>query len=58
MSGHFARTHYQSMQVDGIFADQPDVVVEWRIARKQQVNGGNRFRLLNDRDPEKSQADK
>ena len=44
--------------VDGIFADQPDVVVEWRIARKQQVNGGNRFRLLNDRDPEKSQADK
>ena len=35
--------------VDGIFADQPDVVVQWRAARRQQVNGGNQFRLLNER---------
>jgi glycerophosphoryl diester phosphodiesterase len=34
--------------VDGIFADQPDVVVQWRAARRQQVNGGNQFRLLNE----------
>lgn len=35
--------------VDGIFADQPDVVVQWRAAKSQQVNAGNPFRLLNKR---------
>ena len=43
--------------VDGIFADQPDVVVDWRTARRQQVNGGNSFRLLNERSEEKSQSE-
>ena len=43
--------------VDGIFADQPDVVVDWRTARRQQVNGGNSFRLLNERGEEKSQSE-
>ena len=43
--------------VDGIFADQPDVVVDWRTARRQQVNGGNAFRLLNERGEEKSQSE-
>jgi len=44
--------------VDGIFADQPDVVVDWRTARRQQVNGGNSFRLLKDRSQEKTQSKK
>ncbi len=44
--------------VDGIFADQPDVVVEWRATRRQQVNGGNPFRLLNERGQEKLQSEK
>jgi glycerophosphoryl diester phosphodiesterase len=44
--------------VDGIFADQPDVVIDWRTARRQQVNGGNSFRLLNERGEEKSQSEK
>lgn len=44
--------------VDGIFADQPDVVVDWRTARRQQVNGGNSFRLLNERGQEKSPSKK
>ena len=44
--------------VDGIFADQPDVVVQWRTTRRQQVNGGNQFHLLNDRSKEKSQPEK
>lgn len=35
--------------VDGIFADQPDVVVQWRSRRLAEVKGGNPFRLLNDR---------
>ena len=35
--------------VDGIFADQPDVVVQWRTAKGQQVSGANPFRLLNRR---------
>ncbi len=35
--------------VDGIFADQPDIVVQWRATRRQQLNGGNQFRLLNER---------
>ncbi len=43
--------------VDGIFADQPDVVIDWRTARRQQVNGGNSFRLLNERGEEKSQSE-
>jgi len=43
--------------VDGIFADQPDVVVDWRNARRQQVNGGNSFRLLNERGEQKSQSE-
>ena len=44
--------------VDGIFADQPDVVVDWRTARREQVNGGNSFRLLNERGEEKSSSGK
>ena len=44
--------------VDGIFADQPDVVVDWRTARRQQVNGGKSFRLLKERGQEKSQSEK
>ena len=44
--------------VDGIFADQPDVVVDWRTARREQVNGGNSFRLLNERSEEKSSSGK
>ena len=35
--------------VDGIFADQPDVVVKWRAQRMSQVTQGNPFRLLNNR---------
>ena len=35
--------------VDGIFADQPDVVVKWRAQRVSQVTQGNPFRLLNNR---------
>ncbi len=35
--------------VDGIFADQPDVVVKWRSQRMAQVTQGNPFRLLNNR---------
>lgn len=34
--------------VDGIFADQPDVVVSWRAQRAVQGKPGNPFRLLND----------
>lgn len=34
--------------VDGIFADQPDVVVSWRAQRAVQGRPGNQFRLLND----------
>jgi glycerophosphoryl diester phosphodiesterase len=37
--------------VDGIFADQPDVVVQWRSQRMSQVTQGNPFRLLNNRPP-------
>jgi glycerophosphoryl diester phosphodiesterase len=37
--------------VDGIFADQPDVVVKWRSQRMAQVTQGNPFRLLNNRPP-------
>lgn len=33
--------------VDGIFADQPDLVVDWRNQRLQQAGRGNPFRLLN-----------
>ena len=44
--------------VDGIFADQPDVVMNWRAARREQVNGGNPFRLLNKRGQEESQSEK
>ena len=40
--------------VDGIFSDQPDVVVQWRTTRRQQVNGGNQFHLLNERSQEKA----
>jgi glycerophosphoryl diester phosphodiesterase len=43
--------------VDGIFADQPDLVVDWRAARRQQVNAGNPFRLLNERGQGKSQSE-
>lgn len=43
--------------VDGIFADQPDVVIDWRTARRQQVNGGNSFRLLKERAQEKSKSE-
>lgn len=35
--------------VDGIFADQPDVVVNWRNARIAAGGQGNPFRLLNSR---------
>jgi len=35
--------------VDGIFADQPDAIVQWRSTKAQQVNAGNPFRLLNKR---------
>ena len=44
--------------VDGIFADQPDVAVQWRTLRRQQVNGGNQFHLLNERSKEKPQSKK
>jgi glycerophosphoryl diester phosphodiesterase len=43
--------------VDGIFADQPDVVMAWRAARREKVNGGNSFRLLNDRGQQESQSE-
>jgi hypothetical protein len=33
--------------VDGIFADQPDVVVRWRNQRLAADGKGNPFRLLN-----------
>jgi len=33
--------------VDGIFADQPDVVVGWRNRRLAADGRGNPFRLLN-----------
>lgn len=33
--------------VDGIFADQPDLVVGWRDERLRQAGRGNPFRLLN-----------
>lgn len=35
--------------VDGIFADQPDVVVRWRAQRSSQIKNSNPFRLLNDK---------
>ena len=38
-----------SAGVDGIFADQPDVVVQWRTKRLNHVGNTNPFRLLNDR---------
>lgn len=38
-----------SAGVDGIFADQPDVVVQWRTKRLAHVGNTNPFRLLNDR---------
>ena len=38
-----------SAGVDGIFTDQPDVVVGWRNERMTQIKNGNPFRLLNDR---------
>ncbi len=44
--------------VDGIFADQPDVVVQWRSAKAQQVNAGNPFRLLNKRGRSDSRDEK
>ncbi len=44
--------------VDGIFADQPDVVVQWRTTRRQQVNGGSQFHLLNEHRKDRSQAEK
>ena len=44
--------------VDGIFADQPDIVVQWRAARREQVNGGSQFRLLNERSQEKPRSEK
>ena len=43
--------------VDGIFADQPDIVVQWRAARREQVNGGSQFRLLNERSQEKPRSE-
>jgi hypothetical protein len=33
--------------VDGIFSDQPDVVVGWRNRRLAEDGKGNPFRLLN-----------
>lgn len=39
--------------VDGIFTDQPDVVLQWRAERLSQVKHGNPFRLLNNRPVEK-----
>jgi len=44
--------------VDGIFSDQPDVVVQWRTIRRQQVHGGSPFHLLNERSKEKSRSEK
>jgi len=38
-----------SAGVDGIFADQPDVVVQWRTKRLAHVGNTNPFRLLNAR---------
>ena len=35
--------------VDGIFADQPDFVIQWRSQRMAQLKNGNPFRLLNNR---------
>lgn len=35
--------------VDGIFADQPDFVLQWRSQRMAQLKNGNPFRLLNNR---------
>lgn len=37
--------------VDGIFADQPDIVIGWRNARIAAGGQGNPFRLLNSRVP-------
>ena len=34
--------------VDGIFADQPDVVLTWRAAQSDSHPDTNTFRLLND----------
>ena len=44
--------------VDGIFGDQPDVVVQWRTTRRQQVNGGSPFHLLNERSKETGRQEK
>jgi glycerophosphoryl diester phosphodiesterase len=37
--------------VDGIFTDQPDLVLHWRRQRLQQAGRGNPFRLLNTAGP-------
>jgi glycerophosphoryl diester phosphodiesterase len=44
-----------SAGVDGLFADQPDVVLKWRQEKLSQEPGSQPFRLLNDR-PESSVA--
>ncbi len=45
-----------SAGVDGIFADQPDVVVQWRTKRLAHVGNTNPFRLLNDRSEREEDA--
>lgn len=43
--------------VDGIFTDQPDIVLQWRNQRLQQAGRGNPFRLLNTASPGAAQQD-
>ncbi len=43
--------------VDGIFADQPDIVVRWRDARIAAGGQGNPFRLLNSKAPDTTPKD-
>ncbi|MFM7059517.1 MAG: glycerophosphodiester phosphodiesterase [Planctomycetota bacterium] len=44
--------------VDGIFADQPDLVLAWRRQRMQQAGRGNPFRLLRTANPRQDAADR
>jgi glycerophosphoryl diester phosphodiesterase len=44
--------------VDGIFADQPDVVLRWRNQRLSQPGQGNPFRLLKQRNAASSRKSK
>jgi glycerophosphoryl diester phosphodiesterase len=44
--------------VDGIFADQPDLVLAWRNQRMQQAGRGNPFRLLKTANPRAEKPDR